>query len=73
MIAFVHGYWMRRHKEQCRTIASGKRVASASAVKGVIQHIAKTYSMLGFADAKNPAKADDVKSYRDGYRNQLHD
>lgn len=73
VIAFVHGFWMKKHKEQCHTIIHGERIASASAIKGVVQHIAKTYSMLGYADADNPAKMEDVKSYRDGYRNQLHD
>jgi integrase len=73
IIAFVHGFWMNKHRDQCRTIAVGERVASASAVKGVVQHLAKSYSMLGYADGANPAKTEDVKNYRDGYRNQLHD
>jgi integrase len=29
--------------------------------------------MLGYADGQNPAKTEDVKKYRDGYRNRLHD
>jgi integrase len=29
--------------------------------------------MLGYTDAKNPAKTESVKNYRDGYRNRLHD
>jgi integrase len=73
IIAFVHGFWMKKHRDQCRTIAGGERVASASAVKGVVQHLAKSYSMLGYADGSNPAKTEDVKNYRDAYRNQLHD
>jgi integrase len=73
VIAFVHGFWIPKHKDQCRTFVNGKRMASASAVKGVVQHIAKSYSMLGYTDLKNPAKTECVKNYRDGYRNRLHD
>lgn len=29
--------------------------------------------MLGYEDGRNPAKTKDVKNYRDGYQNQLHD
>lgn len=42
-------------------------------MKAVIQHVAKSFSMLGYADAKNPGKAESVKSYREGYQNELHD
>jgi integrase len=73
VIAFVHGYWLAKHKDQCRTRVGDEKVASASAVKGVIQHIAKSYSMLGYTDAMTLAKTESVKSYRDGYRNKLHD
>jgi integrase len=73
VVAFVHGYWLKKHKDQCRTRVGGERVASASAVKGVVQHVAKSYSMLGFADEQIRGKAESVKSYRDGYRNRLHE
>jgi hypothetical protein len=73
VVAFIHGYWLKKHKDQCRTRVGGKRVASASAVKGVVQHVAKSFSMLGYADEQNPGKAESVKSYRDGYRNRLHE
>jgi integrase len=42
-------------------------VASTSAVKGV-GHLAKSYSLLGYADGDNPAKQESVKSYCEGYR-----
>jgi integrase len=48
-------------------------VASASAIKGVIGHLAKSYTMLGRQDGENPAKEECVTSYRDGYWNELHD
>lgn len=73
VVAFVHGFWIPKHKEQCRTKVGEERTASASAVKSVVQHIAKSYSMLGYTDANNPAKTESVKNYRDGYRNRLHD
>jgi hypothetical protein len=73
VVAFVHGIWISKHRDQCRIVAGGERVASTSAIKGVIQHIAKSYSMLGFTDESNPAKTKCAKNYRDGYRNKLHD
>jgi hypothetical protein len=73
VVAFVHGFWISKHKEQCQTKVREERTASASAVKGVVQHIAKSYSMLGYTDVSNPAKTESVKNYRDGNRNCLHD
>lgn len=49
------------------------KVASASAIKGVISHLAKNYTMMGRKDMENPAKEESVLSYREGYRNDLHD
>jgi integrase len=73
VIAFIQGQWLPAHKEKCRTRlgVDGEKVASASAVKGVIQQIAKSYSMLGRQDNANPAKQESVRSYCEGYRNWL--
>jgi integrase len=70
VIAFVQGFWIPEHKRNCRTRMGedGEKVASASAVKGMIQQIAKSYSMKGRTDGMNPAKQESVKSYCDGYR-----
>jgi integrase len=37
----------------------------------VIQHLFKSYNMLGFTDGDNPAKQESVKSYCEGYRMTL--
>jgi integrase len=73
VIAFVQGYWIPTHKRNCRTKLeeNGEKVASASAVKGVIQQLSKSYSMLGRRDETNPAKQESVRSYCEGYRNWL--
>jgi integrase len=70
VIAFIQGVWLPAHVAKCRTRTKrdGEKVASASAVKGVIQHISKSYNMLGFQDVENPAKQENVKSYSEGYR-----
>jgi hypothetical protein len=47
-------------------------LASASAVKGVVKDLSKSYRLLGFEGASNPARSELVKSYQDGYRNMLH-
>jgi integrase len=47
-------------------------VASSSAVKGVVKDISKSYRLLGFEGASNPARSELVKSSRDGYGNLLH-
>lgn len=75
IVAFVHGKWIPNHRKKIRTTArkSEEKIASASAIKGVIGHLAKSYSMMGRPDSKNPAKEESVLSYRDGYRNDLHD
>jgi hypothetical protein len=74
-VAFVHGKWISKHRKNFRTTIGGaeEKVASASAIKGVIGHLAKSYSMLGRKDNEKPAKEEAVLSYRDGYRNDLHD
>lgn len=71
VIAFVQGCWLEAHKNRCRTRMDGEKIASASAVKDVIQQLAKSYSMLGRSDDENPAKQESVKSYCEGYRNWL--
>lgn len=72
--AFVWTDWMPRHSQSCRTVlpATGARVASASAVKGVVKNLSKSYTLLGFEGRQNPAKAEIVKSFRDGYERMLH-
>jgi hypothetical protein len=52
--------------------ATGQPVASASAVKGVVKDLSKSYRLLGFEGASNPARSELVKAYRDGYGNVLH-
>jgi hypothetical protein len=51
--------------------STGKPVASAPAVKGVVKDLSKSYRLLGFEGASNPARSELVKSYRDGYGNAL--
>ncbi|GAQ93311.1 hypothetical protein KFL_014330030 [Klebsormidium nitens] len=60
VVAFVQGWWLPGHQKNFRTKVAGRseKVASASAVKGVIGHIAKNYSMLGVKDEANPAKSE---------------
>jgi hypothetical protein len=48
-------------------------VASASAVRTVLQHVSKSYSMLVYQDVENFAKQESVKSYTEGYRFWLKD
>jgi integrase len=71
VIAFVQGSWLARHKSNCRTRFGPEGEKTASAVKGVIEHLAKSYSMMGRRDDENPAKQESVKSYCEGYRNWL--
>jgi integrase len=73
VITFVQGHWLPKHKANCRTQmgSDGSKIASASAIKGVIQQLAKSYSMLGRKDVDNPAKQESVKNYCDGYQNWL--
>lgn len=70
VIAFVQGVWLPAHVANCRTRTEkeGEKVASTSAVRGTIQHLSKSYSMLGYQDIENPAKQESVKSYVEGYR-----
>jgi integrase len=75
VVAFVHGEWIPQHQKNFRTTLgeAGEKFASASAIKGVIGHLAKSYTMLGRQDGENPAKSEYITSYRDGYMNELHD
>lgn len=74
VLAFVHGYWQPRHVGACRTYGSnGEKVVSASAVKAVLGHLGKSFSMLGRRSEENPVQSESVRSYREGYRNWLHD
>lgn len=75
VVAFVHGWWLPGHRKNFRTVVgeNGEKTASASAVKAVIGHVAKSYSMLGFRDDCNPGKSEAARSYRDGYRADLHE
>lgn len=70
VIAFVQGIWLARHRKNCQTKleSSGEKVASASAVRGVVQQLGKSYSMKGRTDEANPAKQESVKSYCEGYQ-----
>jgi hypothetical protein len=75
VVAFVHGEWIPAHRKNVQTTAGAgeEKIASASAIRGVIGHLSKSYTMMGRADADNPAKAEAVQSYWDGYWNDLHD
>lgn len=75
VVAFVHGFWLPRHQGACRTKVGndGVKTASASAIKGVINHLNKSFNMLGRQGEQNPAGSDAVRSYREGYRNMLHE
>jgi hypothetical protein len=48
--SFVVADWLPRHGQNCQTAlpSTGKLVASASAVKGVVKHLSKSYTLLGF-------------------------
>jgi hypothetical protein len=72
--AFIHSKWLPNHSGSCRTVLpqTGQPVASASTVRGVMKDISKSYTLLGFEGASNPARSELVKSYRDGYGNLLH-
>jgi integrase len=72
--AFIHSEWLSNHSGNCRTVLpqTGQPVASASAVRGFVKDISKSYTLLGFEGASNPARSKLVKSYRDGYGNLLH-
>jgi integrase len=72
--AFIHSDWIPNHNGNCKTILpqTGQPVASASAVKGVVKDLSKSYRLLGFEGASNPARSELVKSFRDGYGNLLH-
>jgi integrase len=75
IVAFIEGEWKEKHQNNFRTTVGdgGQKMASASAIKGVIQHLVKSYSIMGRNDTNNPAKEESVQSYREGYRNELHD
>jgi integrase len=71
---FIHSKWLPNHSGNCRTVLPKTRqpVASACAIRGVVKDISKSYTLLGFEGASNPARSELVKSYRDGYGNLLH-
>jgi hypothetical protein len=73
VITFVQGHWLPKPKANYRTQmgSDGSEIASASAIKGVIQQLAKSYSMLGRKDTDNPAKQESVIKYCEDYRNWL--
>jgi hypothetical protein len=75
VVTFVHGEWIPNYTKNCRTTIglAEEKVPSALAIKGIIGHLTKSYAMMGRKDAENPAKEESVTSYRDGYRNSLHD
>jgi integrase len=75
IIAFVHGVWIPNHRKKFWTTVgkSEEKVASASAIEGVISHLAKMYLMMERQDSANPAKEESVLSYKKGYRDDLHD
>ena len=73
IVAFIQGWWLPQHERNFRTRVPGRegKVVSASAVKGVVSQLAKSFSMLGLTDDENPAKTEAVRSYREGYRVKL--
>lgn len=74
VVAFIQGWWLPGHEQNFRTrAADGGKVASASAVKAVIGHVAKSFSVLGFKNESNPGKNEVVRSYREGYRADLRE
>jgi integrase len=72
--AFLHSNSIPNHSGSCKTVLpkTGQPVASASAVRGVVKDISKSYRLLGYEGNSNPARSELVKSYRDGYGNMLH-
>jgi hypothetical protein len=72
--AFIHSEWIPNHSSNCQTVMpqTGQPVASASAVRGVVKDLSKSYRLLGFEGESNPARSELVKSHRDGYGNMLH-
>lgn len=75
IVAFIHGYWLPRHRGACRTVVGneGVKTASASAIKGIISQLNKSLNMVGRHGERNPVCSDAVRSYREGYRNMLHE
>jgi hypothetical protein len=71
---FIHSEWIPNHSGNCRTTLpqTGQPVASASAVRGVVKDLSKSYRLVGYEGSSNPARSELVKSYRDGYRNMLY-
>jgi hypothetical protein len=72
--AFIHSDWIPNHSRNCRTVLpqTEQPVASASAVRGVVKDLFKSYRLLQYEGVSNPARSELVKSYRDGYGNMLH-
>jgi hypothetical protein len=73
--AFIVGDWIPRHSSGCQTKlpSTGQPVPSVSAVNGVVKHLAKSYTLLGYKGRANPAKAEVVKAFRTGYEKTLHE
>jgi integrase len=73
--AFIVGEWILKHSSGCRTKlpTTGEPVPSVSAVNGVVKHLFKSYSLLGYEGRSNPAKAEVVKAFRTGYKKALHE
>jgi hypothetical protein len=73
VLAFIRGFWIPKHLESCRTTAAnGTKVVSVSTVKHVLQHVSKSYELLGRGDKNNPVKSECVRSFKEGYRKMLH-
>lgn len=73
--AFIVGDWIPKHSSGCRTKlpSTGQPVPSVSAVNSVVKHLSKSYSLLGYEGRSNPAKAEVVKAFRNGYEKALHE
>jgi hypothetical protein len=73
VLAFIRGFWIPKHLESCRTTAAnGAKVVSVSTVKHVLQHVSKSYELLGREDKQKPVKSECVQSFKEGYKKMLH-
>lgn len=75
VLAFVRGYWIPRHLSSCRTVveATGDKVVAMSTVKKVVDHLSRSYDMVGREGKDNPAKGEGVQAFKEGYRKMLHE
>lgn len=72
VLAFIRGFWIPRHLDSCRTVAAnGAKVVATATVKQVLQHVSKSYDLIG-QDRNNPAKSELVRAFKEGYRKMLH-